>query len=163
MKKINIILSGAAGDSYTFLYLKLNGSDDSSKKATIFGFDKNLVSHEDDGTDIDIFGFNELLSSSYLRQDTKHRVVSAIAGSTGSLLRSHVVTAISKNGQSLSIPLDIIVTPLNLIKATSIGTNDKDTGNTLVYLPGVDSLNSKDFNVYEVALTPQALFTFLNT
>lgn len=161
MKKINLILLGSvAADSYTFAYIKVNGSDDSTQKAAITGFSKNLISQEEDAdANVDVYGFNTLTSKSYLWQNLKYRFVSLIDSDSGSVQRSLEVDAVKKNG--IDCDLVITITPLNLILATSIGENDKDTGNTLVYLPGIDDLASKDFNVYEVEMTPQELFTAL--
>lgn len=122
---------------------------------------------ESDGTNNYVYLQNLLSGLNYFETNAKYIYTILNSGTTVTTPSIKTFTAVQKNGVKVTGTLTFTVTSGSFILAVSktqgAGGTVRSTGNSLIYVAGVDADNSKNFNVYEVAQTIDQLYTALTT
>lgn len=163
MKKIHLLLVGlvAQNQSISKGTIVMQGNTSVSKACIILS-NSRVGALESDGTNSFYYLLN-LLNSNYGGTLSKYIFSSA---SSGSSTVPKTVAAIEKNGLAVTGTLNVTLTfdSIMFIVSKKSGAGATSSGNSLVYVAnGINAVDDKNFNVYEVAQTIDALYTTLTT
>jgi len=107
--------------------------------------------------------FMNLLTGQYSgNKNAQYYVTTLQTAATGSTVPK-TIAYVAKNGLSRTGTFTLNYLNAMIVVSKNSGSSARSTGNSLVYVAGVDEDNSKNFVVYEVAQTVDALYTTLTT
>jgi hypothetical protein len=167
MKSIQLVLSGTTLQAVSELAITMQGLPTVQRAAIVFSNGKPGAL-ENDGTNNFIYLQNILTGLNYFETNSKYEYTVLQTGFADGFL-PQTIAAVKKNGISVAAgkTLNFTVTAGNLIlvisKTQGAPATYRSSGNSLVYIAGVDADNSKNFNIYEVAQTVDSLFALFTT